>query len=51
MSRMEETKYIPIISARNRTTLLDSAPPPLDTANKNCPSERRRRMRRRSHED
>jgi hypothetical protein len=34
--RMDDTKYIPIISDRKRTTLLDELFPPPDTAKKNC---------------
>jgi hypothetical protein len=36
ISRMDDTKYIPIISDRKSTTLLDELLPPPDTAKKNC---------------
>ena len=36
IKRIEDTKYIPIISERKRTTLLDDPLPTLETAKKNC---------------
>jgi hypothetical protein len=36
IKRIEDKKYIPIISDKNRTTLLDDPLPTLETAKKNC---------------
>lgn len=36
IKRIEETKYIPIISDRKSTTLLEDPLPTLETAKKNC---------------
>jgi hypothetical protein len=36
---MEDKKYIPMISDRKSTTLLEDPLPTLDTAKKNCTSE------------
>ena len=36
IKRIEDTKYIPIISDKNRTTLLEDPLPTLETAKKNC---------------
>lgn len=35
IKRIEDTKYVPIISDKNRTTLLDDPLPTLETAKKN----------------
>lgn len=39
IKRIEETKYIPMISERNRTTLLEDPLPTLETAKKNCTNQ------------
>lgn len=36
IKRIDETKYIPIISDRKSTTLLEDPLPTLETAKKNC---------------
>lgn len=38
---IEETKYIPIISERNSTTLLEESLPTLDSAKKNFTEKRK----------
>lgn len=41
MSSIEERKYMPIISERKMTTLLEDPLPTLETAKKNCTNARK----------
>lgn len=41
IKRIDDRKYIPIISDKNRTTLLEDPLPTLETAKKNCTQPQR----------
>lgn len=43
IKRIDETKYIPIISERKRTTLLEDPLPTLETAKKNYASKKKKK--------
>ena len=40
IKRIDDTKYIPMISERKSTTLVDDPLPTLETAKKNCMKEK-----------